>query len=406
MNKSKRELRGGVKEWKMMMTVTTTTTSVFNIYAYGAWGILPSVALLLLMLLLWQRNRFFFAPSSPSPSPSPSPSASSLITDSIISNPRTSNFVTDADLKFLMEILDEKLNENDRWEDVLDRRNDHLCYTVKCFKPKNGPLRYLSKTVFNDISSEMLRNFYMDNDYRKQWDKTVVKHTQLHVDKSDGTEVGHTIKKFPLLTPREYVLAWKLWQGSDKTFYCFIKECEHPLAPRQRKYVRVELFRSGWQIREVPGSNACEITMFHQEDAGLNMEMAKLAFCKGIWSYVCKMDNALRRYSVINYHLSSSVTTSLNLMQKVPACLEPITSNISSAHPAVFHDQVTVESQKRVIQRRPSRKFIANSLLLLGGATAICLSRGHSSLGAKVAIAYVLTKISKRGAKSNQSKQS
>ncbi|RDX71757.1 StAR-related lipid transfer protein 7, mitochondrial, partial [Mucuna pruriens] len=319
--------------------------------------------------------------------------------------PRTSNFVTDADLKFLMEILDEKLNESDKWENVLDKRNNLLSYNVKCCKPKNGPLRYLSKTVFNDISSEMLRNFYMDNDYRKQWDKTLVQHNQLQVDKSDGTEVGHTIKKFPLLKPREYVLAWKLWEGSDKTFYCFMKECEHPLAPRQRKYVRVELFRSGWQIREVPGSNACEITMFHQEDAGLNMEMAKLAFRKGIWNYVCKMDDALRRYSVISYRLTSSVTTSLNLMQKVPACLDPIRSNISPthAHPTVFHDQVTDESQMRMI-RRPSRKFLANSLLLIGGA--ICLSRGHSSLGAKVAMAYIVTKLSKRGARSNQTKQS
>ncbi|KAL5194347.1 hypothetical protein HKD37_20G056441 [Glycine soja] len=56
--------------------------------------------------------------------------------------------------------------------------------------------------------------------------------------------------------------------------------------------------------------------MFHQEDGGLNTEMAKLAFCKGIWNYVCKMDNALRRYSIISYHLSSSVTTSVDLMQK------------------------------------------------------------------------------------------
>ncbi|QCE02203.1 uncharacterized protein LOC114165102 [Vigna unguiculata] len=383
-----------------IMTLTTTM-SVFTIYAYGVWGLLTSVVLFLVMLFLWQRNRFFFAPSSPSPRSTPS--ASSFNTDSIISTPRTSNFVTYADLKFLMEILDEKLNENDKWEDVLDRRNHHLCYSVKCFKPKNGPLRYLSKTVFNDISSEMLRNFYMDNDYRKQWDKTVIEHNQLQVDKSDGTEVGHTIKKFPLLTPREYVLAWKLWQGSDKTFYCFMKECEHPLVPRQRKYVRVEFFRSGWQIREVAGSNACEITMFHQEDAGLNMEMAKLAFRKGIWSYVCKMDDALRRYSAINYHLSSSVNTSLNLMQKVPAYLDSVRSNISRAHPTVFDDQVNAESQKQVIQRRPSRKFLANSLLLLGGATALCLSRGHSSLGAKVAIAYVLTKFSKRGARSNQS---
>lgn len=76
---------------------------------------------------------------------------------------------------------------------------------------------------------------------------------------------------------------------------------------------------TGIYIITVPGSNACEITMFHQEDAGLNTEMTKLAFRKGIWNYVCKMDNALRRYSVIGYHLSSSVTTSVDLMQKVSA---------------------------------------------------------------------------------------
>ena len=68
-------------------------------------------------------------------------------------------------------------------------------------------------------------------------------------------------------------------------------------------------------LSTVPGRNACEITMFHQEDAGLNMNMAKLAFTRGIWSYVCKMDNALRRYS----SRSSSVTTSASLMQKVSA---------------------------------------------------------------------------------------
>jgi len=86
--------------------------------------------------------------------------------------------------------------------------------------------------------------------------------------------------------------------------------------------------------------------------------------------------------------------------------LDTISSNISPANPTVFHDQATDESQIRMIQRRPSRKLIANGLLLLGGATAICLSRGHSSLGAKVAMAYIITKLSKRGARSNQSKQS
>lgn len=377
-----------------------------NIYGSSVIVIIAVVAVLLFVLLKKKKriNKFFFFFFSASSSSSTTTTTSSFVSDSTNLNPsRTSKIVTNEDLKFLMMILDGNLNENAKWEDVIDKRNDHLCYNAKSCKPKNGPLRYLSVTVFNNISAEMLRNFYMDNDYRKQWDKTVVEHNQLQVDKCDGSEVGRTVKKFPLLKPREYVLTWKLWEGKDKTFYCYIKECEHTLAPRQNKYVRVEFFRSGWRIRQVPGRNACEITMFHQEDAGLNVEMAKLAFSKGIWSYVCKMDNALRRYSAASWHLSSSVNSSVNLMQKVPACLESSTSYASSSHPTIIHDQTTHESQVRVISRRPSRKLLANSVLLVGGA--ICLSRGHSSLGAKVAMAYILTKF-KRKTNSNQTKQS
>ncbi|XLR27137.1 hypothetical protein S83_055037, partial [Arachis hypogaea] len=50
----------------------------------------------------------------------------------------------------------------------------------------------------------MLRNFYMDNDYRKQWDKTVFEYNQLQAYESKSVEVGRTVKKFPLLRPREY----------------------------------------------------------------------------------------------------------------------------------------------------------------------------------------------------------
>lgn len=88
---------------------------------------------------------------------------------------------------------------------------------------QDGPLKYISMTTFENCSIELLRDFYMDNEYRKEWDKTLVEHVQLQIDESSGTEIGHTIKKFPLLTPREYVLAWRVWEGKDKTFYCFIK---------------------------------------------------------------------------------------------------------------------------------------------------------------------------------------
>lgn len=61
-------------------------------------------------------------------------------------------------------------------------------------------------------------------------------------------------------------------------------------------------------LTTVPGRNACEIKMFHQEDAGLNVEIAKLAFAKGIWSYVCKMDSALQKYPTIKHPQSSSAS--------------------------------------------------------------------------------------------------
>lgn len=84
-------------------------------------------------------------------------------------------------------------------------------------------MKYLSVTIFDKCSTELLRDFYMDSQYRKKWDKTLVEFEQLEADEASGTEIGRIVKKFPLLTPREYILAWKVWEGNDKTFYCFTK---------------------------------------------------------------------------------------------------------------------------------------------------------------------------------------
>lgn len=86
-------------------------------------------------------------------------------------------------------------------------------------------MKYLSVTTFEDCSVDMVLGFYMDSEYRMQWDKTVVEDQQLQLDQTTATEFGRTIKKFPLLTRREYVLAWKLWRGTDGSFYCFTKVC-------------------------------------------------------------------------------------------------------------------------------------------------------------------------------------
>ncbi|ERN12579.1 uncharacterized protein LOC18440797 [Amborella trichopoda] len=307
-----------------------------------------------------------------------------------------SEIVSNSDLRNLIDDLDGKGSESQKWESVIEKSNNLIYYNAKCCKPKDGPLKYISVTTFENCSTELLRDFYLDNKYRKEWDKTLVEHEQLQVYEQNGTEIGRTIKKFPLLTPREYVLAWRVWEGTDKTLYCYMKDCDHPLAPPQKKYVRVGLFRSGWRIRKVPGRDACEIKMVHQEDAGLNIEMAKLAFAKGIWSYVCKMNMALRKYALIR---PMSGRCSLELIQKVPLELEMTRLEGSSSSPGFRKDKREAKDKKFL--KRPSKKFIANGLLLLGGA--VCLSRSHYMLGAKLAMVCILNKLVKHQAPSSPS---
>ena len=64
-------------------------------------------------------------------------------------------------------------------------------------------------------------------------------------------------------------------------------------------------------------------------------------------------------------------------------------------------------AERKKLLRKPSKKQVAKGLLLVGGAvgSAVCLSRGHSALGAKVALAYFLAKLRKRGAQQSQTSQ-
>ncbi|CAN8269400.1 unnamed protein product [Cochlearia groenlandica] len=377
-----------------------------GVFCY-CWATVFALVIIFLCHIYRKVRVFSHASSSSSSSSSPVVTASQSLALSSKSRISTT-LVSDEDLKGLIEKLEERNEDGEIWEDVIEKSNTRVSYTAKCCKSKDGgPMKYLSTTVFEDCSPEVLRDFYMDNEYRKQWDKTVVEHEQLQVDSNSGIEIGRTIKKFPLLTPREYVLAWRLWEGKDK-FYCFIKECDHSMVPQQRKYVRVSYFRSGWRIRKVPGRNACEIHVFHREDAGLNVDMAKLAFSKGIWSYICKTENALRKYITMSHRPQGPTVSAVSLMKKVPPQLESQTDKIKNSSGYTTSGLRTKEGAKRKkLLRKPSIKVMANGLLVVGGAVggAICLSRGHSALGAKIALAYFLTKMSKRGTLPSQTSQ-
>uniref|UniRef100_J3LCS6 START domain-containing protein n=1 Tax=Oryza brachyantha TaxID=4533 RepID=J3LCS6_ORYBR len=320
--------------------------------------------------------------------------------------PRIEGLVTEGDLRELVGNLGVAAREpeSEGWQQVIAKGNDDVSYRVWCDKPMEGPPRYLSITTYERCSTELLRDFYMDNEYRMEWDSTVIKHEQLQSDENSGIEIGRTIKKFPLLTPREYILAWRVWEGNEKSFYCLVKECEHPLAPKQRKFVRVQLLRSGWCIRKIPGRDACQITVLHHEDNGMNIEMAKLAFAKGIWNYICKMNSALRRYP--QRHISSiSILTMQRLIKKFPEALETVVdANDQPQGATVAPSHFERTSSRQLPVKKSSRATIASGLLLIG--SIVCLSRGRSNLGAQLAMAFFLKKAFKkeRGSSSEEQK--
>lgn len=78
---------------------------------------------------------------------------------------------------------------------------------------------------------------------------------------------------------------------------------------------------------------------------------------------------------------------------KVPDGFEDMDGIISKANIVETESPGQVSSEERKLSRA-SKKLVANGLLVIGGM--ICLSRCHSSLGAKVVMAYILTKLSKR----------
>lgn len=84
--------------------------------------------------------------------------------------------------------------------------------------------------------------------------------------------------------------------------------------------------------------------------------------------------------------------TSSFLFLQVPSELESQTVDVTASMGG--EEILTRVAKQKKLLRKPSKKLIAKGLVLVGGA--ICLSRGHSALGAKVALAYLLTKLNKR----------
>ncbi|KHN35161.1 StAR-related lipid transfer protein 7, mitochondrial [Glycine soja] len=214
---------------------------------------------------------------------------------------REQDTVTQADLEHFLHLLEGKDGVMD-WQSFMERSTPNMQYKAWRYDPETGPTVYRSRTVFDDATPELVRDFFWDDDFRPKWDAMLAYCKVLEECPHNGTMISHWIKKFPFFcSDREYIIARRIWQAGN-TYYCVTKGVPYPSLPKRDKPRRVELYFSSWVIKPVESRkgdgqlSACEVTLLHYEDMGIPKDVAKLGVRHGMWGAVKKLHSGMRAY--------------------------------------------------------------------------------------------------------------
>ncbi|KAL1189500.1 hypothetical protein V5N11_019132 [Cardamine amara subsp. amara] len=196
-----------------------------------------------------------------------------------LSSKEKSGFVTDDDFRHLWKLVEVK-DGGPCWIQMMDRSTPTFSYQAWRRDPENGPPQYRSRTVFEDATPEMVRDFFWDDEFRSKWDDMLLYSSTLERCKSTGTMVVQWVRKFPFFcSDREYIIGRRIWDAS-RVFYCITKGVQYPSVPRQNKPRRVDLYYSSWCIRAVESKRGD----------------GEMTSCEGMWGAVKKIEPGLRAY--------------------------------------------------------------------------------------------------------------
>ncbi|KAF1873381.1 hypothetical protein Lal_00027419 [Lupinus albus] len=186
---------------------------------------------------------------------------------------RGQDIVTQTDLEHLLHLLEGKDGVID-WQCFMEKSTPNMQYRAWRHDPESGPTIYRSRTVFEDATPELVRDFFWDDDFRAKWDAMLAYCQVLEECPHNGTMISHWIKKgFP-----------------------------YPSLPKRDKPRRVEQYFSSWVIKPVESRkgdgqlSACEVTLLHYEDMGIPKDVAKLGVRHGMWGAVKKLHSGMRAY--------------------------------------------------------------------------------------------------------------
>ncbi|KEH42916.1 putative START-like domain-containing protein [Medicago truncatula] len=278
------------------------------------------------------------------------------------------SIVTEHDLQNLCKLVEEK-DGGPAWIQMMDRSTPNMTYQAWRRDQENGPPQYRSRTVFEDASPELVRDFFWDDEFRSRWDDMLIHASTIQECEVTGTMMVQWVRKFPFFcSDREYIIGRRIWDA-ERTYYCVTKGVPCSSIPRQSKPRRVDLYYSSFFIRAVKSRKdgqltSCEVLFFHYEDMGIPWEIAKLGVRQGMWGAVKKFDPGLRTYKK---ERDSGVPLSpcannAKINTKVTAdyvrCLEDSTSNL-----------LETENQDSFDDKPIGRSI--PKLLVVGGAIAL-----------------------------------
>jgi hypothetical protein len=102
--------------------------------------------------------------------------------------------VTDEDLEHLCNLLQVK-DGGPAWHQVMDRSTPTMCYQAWRRDPEVGPPQYRSRTVYEDVAPELMRDFFWDDEFRLKWDDMLLYTKTLEECQRTGTMIIHWVRK-------------------------------------------------------------------------------------------------------------------------------------------------------------------------------------------------------------------
>ncbi|CAL9146783.1 unnamed protein product [Musa hybrid cultivar] len=285
--------------------------------------------------------------------------------------------VTEEDLQHLFRLV-EVTDGGPEWHKMMDKSLPNMRYQAWRRDPETGPPQYRSSTLYEDVTPEIVRDLFWDDEFRIKngWDDMLLEHTTLEECPTTGTMVVQWVRKFPFFcSNREYIIGRRIWE-SGRTYYCITKGVPRPAVPRRNKPRRVDLYYSSWCIRAAESRRdgrmtACEVLLFHHEDMGIPWEIAKLGVRQGMWSCVRKIEPGLRAYQLARR--SNEPLSRFAFMAQINTKFDADKLRSFESITDLSGNVVEAEKQKNWTSSIP--KF-----LVVGGAVAIACTLDHGLL--------------------------